>query len=71
MLEEKGTQIQATMFNEAARKFYEKFQLGKVLAYQSFDCFELWILKKQQDEEMLVPHSDIVLRISKWRSLHQ
>ncbi|KAK9021574.1 hypothetical protein V6N11_011557 [Hibiscus sabdariffa] len=25
-----GTQIQATMFNEAARKFYEKFQLGKV-----------------------------------------
>ncbi|KAK8657449.1 hypothetical protein V6N13_035685 [Hibiscus sabdariffa] len=24
------TQIQATMFNEAARKFYEKFQLGKV-----------------------------------------
>ncbi|KAK8657490.1 hypothetical protein V6N13_035723 [Hibiscus sabdariffa] len=59
MLEEKvlfltddGTQIQATMFNEAARKFYEKFQLGK-------------------DEEMLVPHSDIVLRISKWRSLHQ
>ncbi|KAL4383961.1 hypothetical protein GQ457_15G004090 [Hibiscus cannabinus] len=32
------------MFNEAARKFYEKFQLGK-----------------QQDEEMLVPHSDIVV----------
>lgn len=25
-----GTQIQATMFNEAARKFYEKFALGKV-----------------------------------------
>lgn len=25
-----GTQIQATMFNEAAKKFYEKFQLGKV-----------------------------------------
>ncbi|GFS40327.1 RPA70-kDa subunit B [Actinidia rufa] len=25
-----GTQIQATMFNEAARKFYDKFQLGKV-----------------------------------------
>lgn len=25
-----GTQIQATMFKEAAKKFYEKFQLGKV-----------------------------------------
>lgn len=25
-----GTQIQATMFNEAASKFYPKFQLGKV-----------------------------------------
>lgn len=25
-----GTQIQATMFNEAAKKFYDKFQLGKV-----------------------------------------
>ncbi|KAJ0083153.1 hypothetical protein Patl1_11873 [Pistacia atlantica] len=25
-----GTQIQATMFNEAARKFYDRFQLGKV-----------------------------------------
>lgn len=25
-----GTQIQATMFNDAARKFYEKFSLGKV-----------------------------------------
>ncbi|KAK1307194.1 hypothetical protein QJS10_CPA10g01978 [Acorus calamus] len=26
----KGTQIQATMFNEAAKKFYPKFELGKV-----------------------------------------
>lgn len=25
-----GTQIQATCFNEAARKFYDKFELGKV-----------------------------------------
>ena len=25
-----GTQIQATMFNDAARKFYDRFQLGKV-----------------------------------------
>ncbi|KAE8711819.1 Replication protein A 70 kDa DNA-binding subunit B [Hibiscus syriacus] len=30
LTDEDGTQIQATMFNEAARKFYEKFQLGKV-----------------------------------------
>ncbi|XWS51231.1 hypothetical protein CRYUN_Cryun12cG0158800 [Craigia yunnanensis] len=30
LTDENGTQIQATMFNEAARKFYEKFQLGKV-----------------------------------------
>ncbi|KAJ0081273.1 hypothetical protein Patl1_11852 [Pistacia atlantica] len=26
----RGTQLQATMFNEAARKFYDRFQLGKV-----------------------------------------
>ncbi|GLT25193.1 hypothetical protein SLA2020_003380 [Shorea laevis] len=30
LTDEDGTQIQATMFNEAARKFYDKFQLGKV-----------------------------------------
>ncbi|XP_022738115.1 replication protein A 70 kDa DNA-binding subunit D-like isoform X2 [Durio zibethinus] len=30
LTDEDGTQIQATMFNEAAKKFYEKFQLGKV-----------------------------------------
>ncbi|XP_023530839.1 replication protein A 70 kDa DNA-binding subunit B [Cucurbita pepo subsp. pepo] len=30
LTDEDGTQIQATMFNEAARKFYEKFSLGKV-----------------------------------------
>ncbi|XP_077222798.1 replication protein A 70 kDa DNA-binding subunit B-like [Tasmannia lanceolata] len=28
--DEDGTQIQATMFNEAANKFYPKFELGKV-----------------------------------------
>ncbi|XP_010527273.2 PREDICTED: replication protein A 70 kDa DNA-binding subunit B [Tarenaya hassleriana] len=30
LTDEEGTQIQATMFNEAARKFYDRFQLGKV-----------------------------------------
>ncbi|KAJ4713205.1 Replication protein A subunit [Melia azedarach] len=30
LTDEDGTQIQATMFNEAARKFYDRFQLGKV-----------------------------------------
>ncbi|KFK27878.1 hypothetical protein AALP_AA8G440900 [Arabis alpina] len=30
LTDEEGTQIQATMFNDAARKFYERFQLGKV-----------------------------------------
>ncbi|KAF7806265.1 replication protein A 70 kDa DNA-binding subunit B [Senna tora] len=30
LTDEDGTQIQATMFNEAARKFYERFALGKV-----------------------------------------
>ncbi|XP_022135312.1 replication protein A 70 kDa DNA-binding subunit B-like isoform X2 [Momordica charantia] len=30
LTDDDGTQIQATMFNEAARKFYEKFALGKV-----------------------------------------
>ncbi|KAJ0081249.1 hypothetical protein Patl1_11073 [Pistacia atlantica] len=30
LTDQDGTQIQATMFNEAARKFYDRFQLGKV-----------------------------------------
>ncbi|XP_052174654.1 replication protein A 70 kDa DNA-binding subunit B-like [Diospyros lotus] len=30
LTDEDGTQIQATMFNDAAKKFYERFQLGKV-----------------------------------------
>ncbi|KAJ4767487.1 Replication protein A 70 kDa DNA-binding subunit A [Rhynchospora pubera] len=30
LTDEDGTQIQATMFNEAAKKFYPKFELGKV-----------------------------------------
>uniref|UniRef100_A0A7N0T1I7 Replication protein A subunit n=1 Tax=Kalanchoe fedtschenkoi TaxID=63787 RepID=A0A7N0T1I7_KALFE len=30
LTDEDGTQIQATMFGEAAKKFYDKFQLGKV-----------------------------------------
>ncbi|KAK4436969.1 Replication protein A DNA-binding subunit B [Sesamum alatum] len=30
LTDEDGTQIQATMFNEAAKKFFDKFQMGKV-----------------------------------------
>ncbi|KAM1789278.1 hypothetical protein ACFX11_039449 [Malus domestica] len=30
LTDQDGTQIQATMFNEAAKKFFEKFELGKV-----------------------------------------
>ncbi|KAL0721465.1 hypothetical protein Bca4012_036064 [Brassica carinata] len=30
LTDEEGTQIQATMFNDAGRKFYDRFQLGKV-----------------------------------------
>ncbi|KAL6175422.1 hypothetical protein ACLB2K_052063 [Fragaria x ananassa] len=30
LTDEDGTEIQATMFNEAAKKFFEKFELGKV-----------------------------------------
>ncbi|KAK4779372.1 hypothetical protein SAY86_006900 [Trapa natans] len=30
LTDEEGTQIQATMFNEAAKKFYDKFEMGKV-----------------------------------------
>lgn len=30
LTDEDGTQIQATMFNEAAKKFFDKFQVGKV-----------------------------------------
>ncbi|KAK3008680.1 hypothetical protein RJ639_014972 [Escallonia herrerae] len=30
LTDEDGTQIQATMFNEAAKKFFDRFQMGKV-----------------------------------------
>ncbi|KAK4750457.1 hypothetical protein SAY87_003939 [Trapa incisa] len=30
LTDEEGTQIQATMFNEAAKKFYDKLEMGKV-----------------------------------------
>jgi len=30
LMEIQGTQIQATMFNAAARKFYDRFEMGKV-----------------------------------------
>ncbi|KAL8130385.1 hypothetical protein V2J09_019540 [Rumex salicifolius] len=30
LTDEDGTEIQATMFNEAARKFFDRFQMGKV-----------------------------------------
>lgn len=30
------------------------------MVVQSFDCFKVWILEQQEDEEMLVPHSDVV-----------
>ncbi|KAF8399600.1 hypothetical protein HHK36_015469 [Tetracentron sinense] len=30
LTDEDGTQIQATMFNEAARKFYDRFEVGKM-----------------------------------------
>ncbi|VFQ87507.1 unnamed protein product [Cuscuta campestris] len=30
LTDQDGTQIQATMFNEAAKKFYDKFELGKM-----------------------------------------
>ncbi|XP_047969725.1 replication protein A 70 kDa DNA-binding subunit B-like [Salvia hispanica] len=30
LTDEDGTQIQATMFNDAAKKFFDKFQMGKV-----------------------------------------
>ncbi|CAH8270432.1 unnamed protein product [Arabidopsis lyrata] len=30
LTDEEGTQIQATMFNAAARKFYDRFEMGKV-----------------------------------------
>ncbi|XP_047338059.1 replication protein A 70 kDa DNA-binding subunit B [Impatiens glandulifera] len=30
LTDEDGTQIQATMFNESAKKFYDKFEMGKV-----------------------------------------
>ncbi|KAG0477209.1 hypothetical protein HPP92_013612 [Vanilla planifolia] len=62
LTDEDGTQIQATMFNEAANKFYPKFELGKVY-YISKGTLRLankQFKTVQNDYEMNLNESSIV-----------
>ncbi|KAK8918529.1 hypothetical protein KSP39_PZI021340 [Platanthera zijinensis] len=62
LTDEEGTQIQATMFNEAANKFYPKFDLGKVY-YISKGTLKLankQFKTVQNDYEMTLNENSIV-----------
>ncbi|XP_007037579.2 PREDICTED: replication protein A 70 kDa DNA-binding subunit B [Theobroma cacao] len=62
LTDEDGTQIQATMFNEAARKFYEKFQLGKVyyISKGTLKVANKQFKTLQNDYEMTLNESSVV-----------
>ncbi|GAB2209289.1 hypothetical protein Droror1_Dr00026499 [Drosera rotundifolia] len=57
-----GTQIQATMFNEAARKFYDTFEMGKVyyISKGSLRVANKQYKTVQNDYEMTLNESSIV-----------
>ncbi|KAK3037962.1 hypothetical protein RJ639_030667 [Escallonia herrerae] len=54
LTDEDGTQIQATMFNEAARKFFDRFQMGKVyyIAKGNLKVANKQFMTLQNDYEM-------------------
>ncbi|RZS03868.1 hypothetical protein BHM03_00034093 [Ensete ventricosum] len=58
----KGTQIQATMFNEAATKFYPKFELGKVyyISKGSLRVANKQFKTVQNDYEMTLNENSVV-----------
>ncbi|PKA59761.1 hypothetical protein AXF42_Ash011885 [Apostasia shenzhenica] len=62
LTDEDGTQIQATMFNEAANKFYTKFELGKVyyISKGSLRLANRQFKTVQNDYEMTLNESSIV-----------
>nr|XP_019709949.1 replication protein A 70 kDa DNA-binding subunit B isoform X2 [Elaeis guineensis] len=62
LTDEDGTQIQATMFNEAASKFYPKFELGKVyyISKGSLRVANRQFRTVQNDYEMNLNENSIV-----------
>lgn len=62
LTDEDGTQIQATMFNAAARKFYETFQVGKVyyISKGSLKVANKQYKTVQNDYEMTINENSIV-----------
>nr|CAD1837939.1 unnamed protein product [Ananas comosus var. bracteatus] len=62
LTDEDGTQIQATMFNEAAKKFYPKFELGKVyyISKGSLRIANKQFKTVQNDYEMTLNENAIV-----------
>lgn len=62
LTDEDGTQIQATMFNAAARKFYETFHVGKVyyISKGSLKVANKQYKTVQNDYEMTINENSIV-----------
>ncbi|KAM0836736.1 hypothetical protein ACQ4PT_062129 [Festuca glaucescens] len=62
LTDEDGTQIQATMFNEAAKKFYPMFELGKVyyISKGSLRIANKQFKTVQNDYEMTLNESAVV-----------
>ncbi|KAG9153227.1 hypothetical protein Leryth_021249 [Lithospermum erythrorhizon] len=62
LTDEDGTQIQATMFNEAAKKFFDKFQLGKVyyISKGSLRVANKQFKTVQNDYEMTLNENSVV-----------
>ncbi|XP_065878975.1 replication protein A 70 kDa DNA-binding subunit B [Euphorbia lathyris] len=62
LTDDDGTQIQATMFNEAAKKFFDKFQLGKVyyISKGSLKVANKQFRTVQNDYEMNLNENSVV-----------
>ncbi|CAA0820873.1 Replication protein A 70 kDa DNA-binding subunit B [Striga hermonthica] len=70
LTDEDGTQIQATMFNEAARKFFDKFQMGKVyyISKGTLKVANKQYRTVQNDYEMTLNENSIVEEIETERT---
>ncbi|CAA0840645.1 Replication protein A 70 kDa DNA-binding subunit B [Striga hermonthica] len=66
LTDEDGTQIQATMFNEAARKFFDKFQMGKVyyISKGTLKVANKQYKTVQNDYEMTLNENSVVEEIN-------
>ncbi|KAL6541214.1 Replication protein A 70 kDa DNA-binding subunit B [Orobanche hederae] len=66
LTDEDGTQIQATMFNEAAKKFFDKFQMGKVyyISKGSLKVANKQYKTVQNDYEMTLNENSVVEEVN-------